>query len=120
VGIGWAWWGLQLDDGTNVNAYVLRDLKTGERIRSVLTHEGGVLRLDAEPTDWWESPAGVRYPVAWELRGGPFRLRVEPFFRERSCPIFGAQRAIWEGPVRIRGSHTGRGFQELVGYARER
>jgi predicted secreted hydrolase len=35
-------------------------------------------------------------------------------------PILGEQESIWEGPVRVTGSVTGRGFQELVSYARER
>jgi len=119
VGVGWSWWGLQLEGGTHVNAYVLRDVKSGAVLRSVLTHDGGVVRLDAKPVDWWESPAGVNYPIAWELSGGPFRLSIEPLFRERACAIFGALKEIWEGPVRVKGSHSGRGFQELVGYARD-
>ncbi len=119
LGAGWSWWGLQLDDGSAVNAYVLRDVASGRIVRSVLTHDHRVRPLEARPVDWWESPGQVRYPVAWELVSGPLRLRIEPLFKSRECPIFGEQQSIWEGPVRVTGSHRGRGFQELVAYARE-
>jgi len=118
--IGWSWWGLQLDDGTNVNAYVLRDLKTGTPIRGVCTHDREVYPLEAQPEEYWESRTRVRYPVAWRLRAGPLDLRIKPIFPERELPVLGDQESIWEGPVEVSGSVTGRGFQELVSYARER
>lgn len=116
--IGWSWWGLQFDDGTSANAYILRDVATGSIHRSVLTRDDGrVEKLVACPIEEWTAPSGTRYPVSWELSAGPYRLKVEPFFRERECPILGGT-TIWEGPVRVSGSHAGRGFQELVGYSR--
>lgn len=118
--IGWTWWGLQLDDGSHVNAYILRDLKTKSVIRSVCTHDRKVYPLEAEPLDHWESRTKVRYPVAWRLRAGPLDLKIEPMMKEREMPVLGEQESIWEGPVRVSGSVTGRGFQELVSYARER
>jgi len=118
--IGWSWWGLQLDDGTHVNAYVLRDLKTHKLIRSVCTHDRRVYPLDAIPTDHWDSPTKVRYPVSWKLKAGPLELRVEPIHKERETAVLGDQESIWEGPVKVTGSVTGRGYQELVSYARER
>lgn len=116
--VGWSWWGLQFDDGGSAIAYVLRDRESGRVIRSVLTDDRGVHRLSANPVETWTSPLGARYPVAWELSGGGHRLKVTPMFRERECPILGEQVAVWEGPVRVTGSRRGRGFQELVGYAR--
>ena len=38
----------------------------------------------------------------------------------RESPVLGEQESIWEGPVTVTGSVTGRGYQELVSYARER
>jgi predicted secreted hydrolase len=118
--IGWSWWGLHLDDGSNVNAYVLRDLKTGDLIRGICTHDRLVYPLDARPESIWESKTRVRYPVSWTLRAGPLNLRIDPLFKERESPVLGDQESIWEGPVTVSGSATGRGFQELVSYARER
>jgi len=118
--IGWSWWGLQLADGTNVNAYVLRDLKTGALIRGVCTHDDRVYDLDAKPEKFWESKSKVKYPVAWTLTAGPLKLRVDPVFEDREAAVLGEQESIWEGPVTVTGTTTGRGFQELVSYARER
>ncbi len=117
--VGWSWWGLQLDDGTDVNAVVLRDVKTGATLRSVLTRGVRAWPMEARPGETWVSATGVRYPVTWDLAGGGLRLRIEPMFRDRECPVFGELKSIWEGPVRVSGSHGGRGFQELVGYARQ-
>lgn len=114
-GINWSWWGLQLEDGSDVNAYVLRDPESGKVHRSVITRDGRPRPLEARATDWWTSAAGVRYPVAWRLSGGGLDLKIKPFFRERECPVFG-QKPIWEGPVRVTGTREGRGFQELVGW----
>jgi predicted secreted hydrolase len=118
--IGWSWWGLQLDDGSNVNAYVLRDLKSGALIRGVCTHDDRVYPLEATPEKVWESRTKVKYPVAWTLQAGPLKLRIDPVFEDRESPVLGEQESIWEGPVTVTGSATGRGFQELVSYARER
>ena len=118
--VGWSWWGLQLDDGSNVNAYALRDIKTGQTLRSVCTHDRRVYPLLATPRETWESPTKVRYPVSWTLKAGPLDLTIEPIQKERESPILGEQQSIWEGPVRVRGSVSGRGFQELVSYAREK
>ena len=61
----------------------------------------------------------MKYPIAWELSAGPLRLRVEPYFPDREHPVLFGLEAIWEGPIRVTGSHTGRGFQELVGYPKD-
>ena len=118
--IGWSWWGLQLEAGGSVNAYVLRNIKTGEILRSVCTHDRRVYPLVASPREIWESRSKVRYPVSWRLQAGPLDLSVEPLFKNRESPILGQQEYLWEGPVRVSGSSSGRGFQELVSYARER
>lgn len=117
---GWAWWGLQLDDGTAVNAYVLRESPSGAVRKAVLTRGGRVFALQATPLRVWESPVRIRYPVAWRLVGGGLDLTVEPTFDRREVALIGNADTLWEGPVRVTGTVKGRGFQELVGYAREK
>ena len=117
---GWSWWGLQLDDGTAVNAYVLRETNPGRVRKTVMTRNGRVSALEATPLEWWESPIHVRYPVAWRLVGGGLDLKIEPAFKNREVMLVGNTDTLWEGPVRVTGTVGGRGFQELVGYARER
>jgi predicted secreted hydrolase len=119
-GHGWAWWGLQLEDGTDVNAYVLRETPSGRVRKAVLTRGSRVSALVAEPVEWWESPRRIRYPVAWTLSGGGLELKVEPWFKNREVALVGDTDTLWEGPVRVTGTVGGRGFQELVGYAREK
>jgi predicted secreted hydrolase len=40
--------------------------------------------------------------------------------KNREALIVGNVDTLWEGPVRVTGTVAGRGFQELVGYARDR
>lgn len=117
--VGWSWWGLQLDDGANVNAVVLRDTRTGAIRKATATHDRAVYSLSAKPLRHWDSPAGVRYPVAWELEAGPLRLKIEPMHADREHPVLFGQDFIWEGPVTVSGSVAGRGYQELVGYPKD-
>jgi predicted secreted hydrolase len=117
AGLGWDWWGLHLDDGRDLNAYALRDFRTGTVLRSVATLGDRVLPLSAAPLEHWSSPAGVRYPVRWSLKAGDLDLEVRPLFPDRETAVLGTLKSIWEGPVHAGGSHTGRGFQELVGYS---
>ncbi len=119
-GVGWSWWGLHLDDGTDVNAYVLRDVKTGRVLRAVCTRGARVSTLTATPLEWWESATKTRYPVVWRLQAAGLDVKVEPYFMNRESAILGEQESIWEGPVKVSGSVGGRGYQELVSYARER
>ena len=114
---GWAWWGLQLDTGPAV-AYVIFDAKSGRELKSVLTFRDRVISLKARPTRWWLSGNGVRYPLDWSLSAGPLRLEIHPLFDRLECPVAGGPRWIWEGPVQVTGTASGRGFQELFGYDR--
>ena len=94
--IGWSWWGLQLDDGSHVNAYVLRDLKTKSMIRAVCTHDRRVSSLEAVPLDHWESRprSGTR---SRGVSRRPLDLNVEPLFKERESAVLGEQESIWKG-----------------------
>ena len=117
--MGWSWWGLQLDDGTNLNAVVIRDTRTGAIRKATATHDRAVYALRAKSVRSWDSPMGVRYPVAWELEAGPLKLKIEPMHPDREHPVLFGQEAIWEGPVTVSGSVSGRGYQELVGYPKD-
>ena len=52
------------------------------------------------------------------LRDG-LDLKIEPAFKNREVLLVGNTDTLWEGPVRVSGTIGGRGFQELVGYAKE-
>jgi predicted secreted hydrolase len=118
--VGWAWWGIKLDDGEAINLYVLRDLKTGQPVRTVATSSRGrnLTNFRCTPTEFWESPkTRVRYPVAWKIEGEGLDLEITPVFKERELDVLGDYRFIWEGPCVTK--PAGWGFQELVGFPLE-
>ena len=131
---GWDWFSVQLDDGTDLMVYVLRQQDGGRDPRSsgtlidpsdvVTPLRVGDYRL--VPGRVWTSPtSGARYPVQWriEVPGAQLALEVEAavdaqeLHTERSTGVI-----YWEGAVMVSGSRagrpvTGRGYLEMTGYA---
>ncbi len=131
--VGWDWFSLQLDDNTEVMAFLLWDFDTGELLRKAGTYispDGAPHYLhgeDIEVTarDSWTSPrTKIEYPVGWQLRIVPVSLSVEiePVHMDAEFDVskLGAP-VYWEGAVTFSGQRDGqpvdgRGFAELVGY----
>ena len=74
-------------------------------------------------TDYWDSPAGGRYPAAWNLSipGIELQLNVTPVMADQE--LFTTVR-YWEGAVDVRGIRSGRrvagrGYVELTGYGND-
>jgi predicted secreted hydrolase len=123
---GWDWFALQLDDGRDLMFYRLRG-RHGEAqpfSRGVLVAADGSveqLSLDntvVEPLRTWTSTAGIVYPLEWRLQVAAHGIDV------RVAAAFNDQEMrhtvhYWEGAVRLSGSHGGRGYLELSGYAVE-
>lgn len=125
--VGWDWLGLNLDDGSALTAFQVRD-KAGRRVwagGSLRTANGTLTAF--EPGDVrigvvrrWTSPrTRAVYPVERTLEvrvdGRIRRWTIRPLFddqeldgRRSGGPIY------WEGAVRAEG---GRGYLELTGYA---
>lgn len=116
---GWDWFSLMFDDGARLMGFRLRDAGTGYTSAT------------------WIDAGGIATPMP------PHALRITPLRREivagRSMPVDWRvelpQRAVdvtvvalnpqafmattvpyWEGPIRVSGSHTGRGYLEMTGY----
>ncbi len=110
--------------------YALRS-KDGSRERhssGTWVDPNGVARslssADVEITvsDHWESPRGGRYPSRWRVQVPSLSLDVDvrPVIANQEL---GTRPRYWEGAVDLSGSRsgakeTGRGYVELVGYAR--
>jgi predicted secreted hydrolase len=122
---GWDWFALQLEDGRDLMFYRLRG-KNGEAqrfSRGVLVEPDGVvheLSLNntlAEPMRSWESEDGAAYPVEWSLKSKEHNLDliVTAAFNHQEM-----RHTVhyWEGAVLVSGSHKGKGYLELSGYAR--
>ena len=126
---GWDWFSLQLDDGTNLMLYRLRntdgsmnEFSTG----TVMYPDGTTARLapDAvkyDMTDRWRSPASrVSYPIAWQIDIPQLNLALSVAARIPNQE-FNLGLRYWEGAVSVTGTAqnqeiSGVGYLELAGY----
>lgn len=121
---GWDWFALQLEDGRDLMFYRMRgrDGRAQSFSQGVLVAaDGAITRLTLEntqvlPTDYWTSPDGIRYPLAWRLavpeQNIDLRVRTALPDQEMRHSV-----RYWEGAVEVSGSHDGVGYLELSGYA---
>ncbi len=132
---GWDWFSIQLEDGTELMAYFLRDRKGGVIPASSATFvdgegrgvhlEGDKLCLTALGT--WKSPhSGITYPSGWRLSipeiGMALEIRPRQADQEMRTPST-TQVTYWEGGVFVGGEGPdgpvrGFGYVELTGYGR--
>jgi len=125
---GWDWFGLQLDDGSELMAFQLRR-ESGVRDpydQGVwVPADGAAVQLRTqdftlEPLRYWHDEQGTAWPVAWRLAvmtpEGPRQLRVEAAIDDqRMDTLF----TYWEGLVTVfdeAGGAIGTGYMELTGY----
>ena len=129
--VGWDWFALQLDDGSDLMIYGLR-LQDGTRdpaSAGTFVDANGVTThlayddVEIDVLEEWSSPEGGRYPSRWLLRVPRFglELNVSPVISDQE--LFTTVR-YWEGAVDVTGEHDrqpveGRGYVELTGYAEE-
>jgi predicted secreted hydrolase len=134
---GWDWTAIQLDDGWDLKAYILRRADGSPDPFSALMWidpEGRVTYREAaafrwERTRWWTSPeTGARYPVEVALHttdprtGAPLTLRLRPRLDAQELSTGSAGFAYWEGACAVLGPDgetLGRAYLELVGYGGE-
>jgi len=128
----WCWWGLQLDDGQNLNIIFLQNMRTSETVQTAITTQAtdGQVKvsrvLRCSPTRFWTSPAKRTYAVEWEIRAPELGLTIStrPWRDDHELPVL-LYGQIWEGPcsveVRTEDGHVvkGRGFQEMIGQGNE-
>jgi predicted secreted hydrolase len=127
---GWDWFALQLDDGSALMFYALRDKDGTRDLHSAGTWVGrdGKMRSlssnDVEITvgAHWDSPRGGRYPSRWHIRVPSLALEadVRPVLANQEL---GTSPRYWDGAVDVAATRSGasvagRGYVELVGYAR--
>jgi predicted secreted hydrolase len=124
---GWDWAGLNLDDGSALMAFRIRDAQGGAVWAggSWRRPDGKIVLLGPkdvafDPRHLWRSPrTGAAYPVDPVLRvrlpEGVRTLAFTPLFADQELDGRAAGSPVyWEGAVSIPG---GRGYLELTGYA---
>jgi predicted secreted hydrolase len=129
--VGWNWFSIQLDDGTELMLYQMRTRGGGLDPNSSGTFiaiDGTAQHLrrddyELTPSQYWTSKeTGGRYPVAWQLAvpklGVQLRISTPLTAQELVLkPI-----AYWEGLIDVEGTRAGakmhgHGYMELTGYA---
>ena len=126
---GWDWFALDLDDGSALMFYALRDRDGRRDAHSAGTfvdpqgHASALQNDDVgiEVLRYWDSPRGGHYPAQWRLsvRSLQLQLQVAPLLADQELST---QPRYWEGAVQVKGERSGapisaRGYVELVGYA---
>jgi len=126
---GWDWFGLQLDDGRELMLFYLRHEDGTPQPASagtLIDRDGRATPLtkdgfEIEASGAWKSPRNdARYPNAWRIQVPAYDLDLNLAPRIADCEIGSESNTgviYWEGPVRITGTQTGRGYAELTGYA---
>lgn len=125
--VGWDWFALQLDDGTDLTAFQLRR-DDGRRDRFdqalLIDSDGATQTFDAasfqlEVLDGWTDERGVRWPTSWLISLDGRSWRVVAAVRDQRMDT---SIEYWEGLVHVYdqpGKRIGRGYMELTGYADE-
>ena len=112
---GWDWISLHLDDGAKLIGFQVRDTRGGVFTSGTwiapdgqaIPFGNGALRL---------TPLGRGTPpTRWrvELPAQDVDVQIDAINRDAWMPMLFP---YWEGPVRLSGSHAGRGYLEMTGY----
>ena len=132
--VGWDWFSLQFEDGTDLMLYIIRkaDGRPDPYSAGTWVHKDGrSVRLrqsdfTIEVLDRWASPRnkGV-YPIKWRLSAPSLgvNVTVTPVFPDQELDTAKSTGVIyWEGAVRADGTVFGhpvkaKGYVEMTGYA---
>jgi predicted secreted hydrolase len=127
--VGWDWFALHLDDGSDLMLYRLRRRDGGVDPSSsgtVIAQDGASrpLRRDGfelTPSGSWRSPrSSASYPERWTVRipSEEMDLEVRPLLADQELDV---TFRYWEGAVSVEGTRHGRlvhgrGYLEMTGY----
>ncbi len=128
--IGWDWFALQLDDGSELKAFHIREADGSVdpfSAGSFVAADGAVTRLGRDDfqidvSDTWRSPrTGATYPAGWRVTvpSLDLTLDVKPWLADQELNV---SYAYWEGAVKASGERArqpvgGNGYVEMTGYA---
>jgi predicted secreted hydrolase len=116
--VSWNWIAMQLSNGSELTAYDLIDLKTGEDCGSfvILIDEKGKRhysqKFSLKPIGetWTSTRTFNEYPTAWELSAPEFGLKVTAVaaFPNQEFATVISKPAFWEGRMNVNGTHKGK------------
>jgi predicted secreted hydrolase len=132
-GGGWDWFAINLEDGTDVTLWRIRDADGSYpmALGTLVDRRGSTRHLDRDAfvvsaTDRWRSPTtGAEYPAGWSVSvpGEDLTIQLEPTVADQeldTSPTIGV--VYWEGSQKVtarRGATPlgGEAYVELTGYA---
>jgi predicted secreted hydrolase len=125
---GWDWFAVQLDSGSEIMLYMLREKDgTTDPFSSgtIVYRDGTTRRLNAGDfqvtvlAHYNSKKTGARYPSRWmvAIPSEKMELTVEPLMTDQEfLAPYTTWNYYWEGACRVEGSHRGRGYVEMTGY----
>jgi predicted secreted hydrolase len=128
--VGWDWFSIQLDDGSELMVFQLRREDGSQDPFSSGTFVAAdgqsrhLVQSDFEilvEGTWRSRATGAVYPARWTLSvpSENLRLEIEPHLAGQELTL---SYAYWEGAVRVEGERAGKvvagnGYVEMTGYA---
>jgi predicted secreted hydrolase len=116
---GWDWFSLHFDSGEKLMGFRLRDAGAGFTSATWIAANGqpepqspGSLKVTPLDT---ASVAGRKLPTRWRIELPAHGIDVTTTALNPNTWM-ATQIPYWEGPVRIEGSKTGKGYVEMTGY----
>ena len=119
---GWDWFALRLSDETSLVVFQLRNSTTGKANYSharLMNQDGSGITIkqqDISLTAIMQTEIDGRdYPTEWQVSipTQQIELTVSALNPNAKMPL---SVPYWEGPIIIKGSHSGFGYMELTGY----
>jgi predicted secreted hydrolase len=128
--VGWDWFSVQLDDGSELMVFQLRKadgsidpFSSGTYVAAdgstrPLARDAFEIRVE----DTWRSPhTGAIYPARWTVAvpAVDLVLEIEPYLADQEMNV---SYSYWEGAVQVEGERAGQvirgnGYVEMTGYA---
>lgn len=116
--VSWNWIAVQLDNGCELSAYDLIDLKTGKDQGSFIIlidekgnrHHSTNYHFKPIGEEWTSTRTFNTYPTSWELEAPDFKLsiKIEAVFPAQEFATVISKPAFWEGRMNAKGKMRGR------------
>ncbi|CAK1843347.1 lipocalin-like domain-containing protein [Vibrio crassostreae] len=119
---GWDWFALRLSDETSLVVFQLRNSTTGKASYSharLMNQDGSGITIKQQDISLSAIKQteidGRDYPTEWQVSipTQQIELTVSALNPNSKMPL---SVPYWEGPIKIKGSHSGSGYMELTGY----
>ncbi len=119
---GWDWFALRLNDETSLVVFQLRNSATGEASYAharLMQQDGSGIAISQQDITLTATKQtaidGCDYPTEWlvSIPSQQIELTVSALNPNAKMPL---SVPYWEGPISIKGTHSGSGYMELTGY----